>query len=75
MKLSNTGYWDNRMDSDWIDPYMTAKPMKELFTPPVLILEDMQINYDRIGCDKCNNEGFIRDYDGTWLRDCECMED
>jgi hypothetical protein len=26
-------------------------------------------------CPKCNGEGFIRDYDGTWLRDCECVKD
>lgn len=25
-------------------------------------------------CKKCNYEGFIRDHDGTWLRDCECVE-
>ena len=26
-------------------------------------------------CSKCNHEGFIRDYDGTWLKDCECCND
>lgn len=31
------------------------------------------INKHEIGCKKCNYEGFIRDYDGTWLEDCECM--
>ena len=23
-------------------------------------------------CEKYYNEGFLRDYDGTWLSDCEC---
>lgn len=73
-KLSNTGNWDYNNDEKWIDPYLTAKPMSELFEPPVLILQDMEVNYGKIGCEKCNYEGFLRDYDGTWLKDCECSQ-
>ncbi len=26
-----------------------------------------------MSCHECNFEGFHRDFDGTWLEDCECM--
>jgi len=74
VRLSNTGKWDNKKDIGWIDPYLTAKPMSEIFEDiTVATLPSLQENHDNIGCEKCNQEGFIRDYDGTWLDDCECV--
>ena len=39
-----------------------------------LIKKDPPKKEQQTGCNKCNHEGFIRDYDGTWLKDCECQK-
>ena len=75
MRLSNTGSWDNKKDIKWLDPYMHALPMDEIFKEETIRnLPNLEENYKKMsGCESCNYETYIRDHDGTWLKDCECI--
>ena len=40
-----------------------------------LELPSMEENKKRYtGCKKCNYETFLRDHDGSWLKDCDCID-
>ena len=41
--------------------------------PEETAIEDHIINGPDKDCIKCQGEGYLRDFDGSWLEDCECL--